>query len=107
MVDGLNIMLIGMGVVFLFLIALMGFIRLIGIRSAASGRAAKGSADDVVNRVAAIAVALELSRSGPPRPVLEPAGAADKNAWRHSGRSRLHQGPEIVEANRAARRGKP
>ncbi len=105
MVDGLVIMLVGMGVVFLFLIVLIGYIRLIGIRDAEPGPARKASEDGGVHRAAAIAVAIELSRAGPPRPALEPAGAADRNAWRNSGRSQLHQGPGIVEANRAGRRG--
>ena len=45
MVDGLVIMLVGMGVVFLFLIVLMGYIRLVGIR--VSAESAPGPAGPV------------------------------------------------------------
>ncbi len=120
MTDGLVIMAIGMGVVFAFLVILMIFIRLLGLRAApaaapaAPARAADagesapdapaGAGDDGVARAAAIAVALELAgrRS---RAVSGPLAQADPGAaWRSSGRAGLHAGPRVVAGVLASRR---
>lgn len=120
MADGLVIMLIGMGVVFSFLLVLMIFIRLLGLRTAPSHSAplaasdrspagapqalVAGAPDEAIARAAAIAVAIELAQ----RPARAGASlrtqAAAGSAWRADGRVQLHQGPQTVGAVLASRR---
>ena len=111
MADGLIIMLVGMGVVFLFLIVLMAYIRLLGVRretapdtpsemDAGSDAGATGQ-EGIVRRIAAIAVAMELARSRPPQPSLPSDGP---NAWRSTGRIGLQQGPLTVAEVLTSRR---
>lgn len=109
--DGLIIMVVGMGVVFLFLIVLMAYIRLLGVRREADPNTASGMDTDsnagatdqavVIRRVAAIAVAMELASARPPQPSLPADGP---NAWRSSGRVGLQQGlvAEVLTSRRGA-----
>jgi Na+-transporting methylmalonyl-CoA/oxaloacetate decarboxylase gamma subunit len=118
--DGVVIMLVGMGVVFLFLIVLMGGIRLMAVRrrrqpAAASGAGSvprprsletsgnglRAGGDPAVQRAAAVAVALELARRASDR-----AGrGVDSPTWRDSGRVWHHRGPQAVATVLAGRRG--
>lgn len=110
MVDGLIIMLVGMGVVFLFLIVLMAYIRLLGVRREAESNIASGmdagsngpGPEVIIRRVAAIAVAMELAHLRPPQPRLPADGP---NAWRSSGRVGMQQGPGTVAEVLCSRRG--
>lgn len=120
MTDGLVIMVIGMGVVFAFLVILMIFIRLLGLRDAPAPSPANparvpaatgpGSAappadgDDAVARVAAIAVAIELAGHRTRAASGNFAQADPGAAWRSSGRTGLHSGPQVVSGVLASRR---
>lgn len=118
--DGVVIMLVGMGVVFLFLIVLMGGIRLLSVRRRrlpgpatganpaprtrsleTSGNGLRAGGDPAVQRAAAVAVALELMRRAADR-----AGrGADSPTWRDSGRVWHQRGPQAVATVLAGRRG--
>ena len=116
MVDGLVIMLVGMGVVFVFLTLLMAFIRLICMERKQPAEVADGTGDAVPARsdpersahqgallAAVVAVAMELEGRGAPVPA--PEVSAAPSPWRESGRSALHAGPEAIGAIRAGGRG--
>jgi sodium pump decarboxylase gamma subunit len=105
--DGLIIMLIGMGVVFAFLILLMGYIQLIvswGPRRLQQRKETPVQAqqqhreteDKDEALVAALAVALAGS-GGSRLSLVPPTGGTDSD-WRLSGRRELMRGPERVES---------
>jgi len=120
--DGVVIMLVGMGVVFLFLIVLMGGIRLMAVRRRrqpgpaagsnpaprprprsleTSGNGLRAGGDPAVQRAAVVAVALELAR----RAADQAGRGVDSPSWRDSGRVWHHRGPQAVATVLAGRRG--
>ncbi len=122
MSDGLVIMLIGMGVVFLFLIILMAFIRIVAIsrkgprdevgRNGSSGSGQKkhnlvssGDMDEEIATVAAVAVALEFSQSGGTI-VRVDSNRQPNNIWSQSGRQALFSGPKVIAQALKAHRGR-
>mgnify|MGYP001462718015 CR=1 FL=1 len=110
MVDGLVVLLVGMGAVFCFLVLLMGLIKILSLRKArsqshaclerasafsapprASDHRASKAVSQVVDdegprRAAAVAVALVLASRRPPRPCV---AGAEPSAWRSAGRADL------------------
>ncbi len=118
--DGVVIMLVGMGVVFLFLIVLMGGIRLMAVRRRrqpgpaagsnpaprprsleTSGNGLRAGGDPAVQRAAVVVVALELAR----RAADQAGRGVDSPSWRDSGRVWHHRGPQAVATVLAGRRG--
>ena len=109
MIDGLVILLMGLGVVFVFLVILMGFIKLLSLRKARPlihacmagvpafrpkvtgpgkrvdlGAKVDDGTDEGAHLAAAVAVALVLSARRPPRPSLVAEGPSN---WRSAGRA--------------------
>lgn len=123
--DGFVIMWIGMGVVFLFLLILMLFIRIVARPEKNGGRDKSGTEvssgakqsgykssglsvqedQEELNMVAAIALSLELARKRSAS--FDPGLAKPTNsAWSQAGRMALCRGPQAVSQTLAARRGR-